>query len=79
MKSEQKLKAQILKILAGNGKPENVTQDAYHVFEAAKYGSYCVTTDQRILQKSSELCSACDIDIVKPSELLAILQTYENL
>lgn len=79
VESEQKLKAEILKILAGNGKPENVTQDAHHVFEAAKYGSYFVTTDQRILQKRSELCSTCDIDIVKPSELLAILQTYEDL
>jgi hypothetical protein len=78
VESERKLKAQILKILAGNGKPENVTQDACHVFEAAKYGLYFVTTDQRILQKRSELCSACDVDIVKPSELLEILQTYEK-
>ncbi len=78
VESEQRLKAQILKILAGNGKPENVTQDAQHVFEAAKYGSYFVTTDHRILQKRRELCSVCDVDIVTPSELLEILRTYEN-
>lgn len=75
---ERKLKAEILKILAGNGRPENVLQDAEHVFEATKYGSYFVTTDERILKKKSELCAVCDIDIVKPSELVRILQSYEK-
>jgi len=75
---ERECRAEILNILAGNGKPENVSQDAYHVFEAAKYGSYFVTTDERILKKKIELCAACDIDIGKPSELLEILQGYEN-
>lgn len=78
VESERKLRAQILRILAGNGKPENVSQDTQHVFEAAKYGSYFVTTDERILKKKSELCAACDVDIVKPSELAKILQEYEN-
>ena len=75
---ERKIKARILQVLAGNGKPENVSQDAQHVYEAAKCGSYFVTTDGRILQKKRELCSACDVDIVTPSELLEILRTYEN-
>ena len=78
VESERKLRAQILRILAGNGKPENVSQDAQHVFEAAKYGSYFVTTDERILKKKGELCAACNVDIVKPSELAEILQEYEN-
>lgn len=76
--SERKLRAQILRTLAGNGEPETVSQDAAHVFEAAKYGSYFVTTDQRILHKRGELHSVCDIDILKPSELMEILGTYEN-
>jgi hypothetical protein len=76
--SERTLMTQILRILVGNGKPENVSEDARHVFEAAKYGSYFVTTDQRILLKRSELRSVCDLDIVKPSALLEILETYEN-
>ena len=75
---ERKVKSLILRTLAGNGKLENVSQDAQHVFEAAKYGSYFVTTDQRILQKRSELYSVCDVDIVKPSELTEILRTYED-
>ena len=76
--SERKLKAQILKTLAGNGRSENVSQDAQHVFEAAKYGSYFVTTDERILKNKRTLCSLCNVDVVKPSELTGILKTYEN-
>jgi hypothetical protein len=75
---ERKVQALILRILAGNGKLDNVFQDAQHVFEAAKYGSYFVTTDQRILQKGSELHSVCNVNIVKPSELLEISGKYEN-
>lgn len=75
---QRKLKATILAILAGNGKPENISQDAQHIFEAEKYGSYFVTTDQRILKKKSDLRAVCDIDIVKPSELIEILETYEE-
>jgi hypothetical protein len=78
--SERKLLEQILRILAGNGKPKSVFEAARHVFEAAKYGSYFVTTDERILKKKGELCAACniDIDIVKPSELIEMLKKYEN-
>jgi len=78
VESEQKLREQILRILAGNGRPENVFQDAQHVFEAAKYGSYFVTTDERILKRKGELCAACEVDILKPSELVEILHEYEN-
>jgi len=76
--SERKLKANILSVLAGNGKPESVASDAEHVYEASKYGSYFVTTDGRILEKRKALLGLCNIDIVKPSELLNILETYEN-
>lgn len=75
---QRKVRDEALRILAGNGKPENVFQDAQHVFEAGNYGSYFVTTDERILKKRTELCGLCDIDIVKPSELVAIYRTYEN-
>ena len=48
---EMKAKDNILRILAGNGKPEKMLQDAQHIFEAQKYGAYFVTTDERILKK----------------------------
>lgn len=63
-------------ILAGNGKAENILQDARHIFEAQKYGSYFVTTDSRILNRAGILRSACDIVILKPSEFLSIVKQY---
>lgn len=62
--------------LAGNGKRENILQDAKHIFEAQKYGSYFVTTDSRILKRADILCSNCNIVIVKPSDFLIILNSF---
>jgi hypothetical protein len=74
--NEQKIKDKILGILAGNGKPENMRQDAEHVYEASKYGSYFVTTDERILKREKELFDLCTVKILKPSEMLKIYQDY---
>lgn len=77
---EKNLLHDVKKILAGNGKIENICQDARHIFEAHKHGHYFVTTDERILKKKGELhkiCS-CSLSIVKPSELLALIETYEK-
>jgi uncharacterized protein with PIN domain len=74
---EQSGKAKILRILAGNGKPEKMAKDAEHVFEADKYGSYFVTTDERILKKREELKDIVSVHILKPSELLEIINSYK--
>ena len=63
-------------ILAGNGKVENIAQDARHVFEAQKYGSYFITTDTRILDRTEALRKSCGVAIVKPSEFLASLKAH---
>ena len=76
--AEIKLKAEILKILAGKGNPDKMTSDAEHVFEASKYGRYFITTDKRILEKKNELEKICSVIILKPSEFLKILAMYEN-
>lgn len=76
---EQREKQQILAILTGAGKPENMRQDAEHIFEAYKYGSYFVTTDSRILKKREKLRSVgIDCEIVLPSELLALVKKFET-
>ena len=62
--------------LAGPGKLENIIQDARHIFEAQKYGSYFVTTDDRLLKKAYELQKLCRVKILLPSEFLAIIQNY---
>jgi len=75
---ERRRKSEILRILTGRGKPEKMTKDADHVFEADKYGSYFVTTDKRILKKKKELQDIVSVNILKPSELLEIIASYEK-
>src|SRR5688572_589773 len=57
--NEKQLLSDIEVILAGNGKIENIRQDARHVFETQKYGGYFVTTDKRILARAKELKDRC--------------------
>jgi len=76
--NEQALQARIHSILTGDGKPENYAADAKHVYEAQKYGSYFITTDTRILDKATEQLGVCNIDILKPSQFLAIVQANKK-
>lgn len=63
-------------ILTGNGRPEKYLQDAEHVFEASKYGSYFITTDRRILDKSGKISEIVPLKILLPSEFLRIVEQY---
>ncbi len=77
---EKDLLWRIEKILTGNGKVENIRQDARHIFEANKHGHYFVTTDERILRKKEELyqiCS-CSLLIVKPTELVDLIKAHDK-
>lgn len=65
-------------ILAGNGKIENILQDASHIFEAQKYGSYFITTDAGILNRAHALNLACAVTILKPSDFLSLVKKYLN-
>ena len=73
---ETKKLQEIESILAGNGKVENILQDARHIFEAQKYGSYFVTTDSRILNRAGVLRLSCNVVVLKPSEFLSIVKQY---
>jgi len=76
---EQEFKRLILEVLTGNGKSENMRQDAEHVFEADKYGSYFVTTDARILKKRDGLRRIGVVcEILLPSELLNLLKKFKT-
>jgi hypothetical protein len=70
---EIKRKARIHAALTGNGDPANHAQDANHIFEAQKYGSYFITTDARILKKAVEIQTFCPAVILRPSEFLSIV------
>lgn len=69
---EHRRRSAIHSILTGKGKPEKYEADAFHVFEAGKYGGYFITTDQRILNKRDELHAVCVAKIVTPSEWLHV-------
>lgn len=70
---------EIESILAGNGKIENIRQDARHIFEAQKYGSYFITTDTRILKKADDIYRVCLVVILKPSKFLSLVGNYKDL
>jgi len=68
----------IEKIIAGNGKIENIKEDAKHIFECKKYGSYFITTDNRLLKRKKALFNRFkSFIILKPSEFLSLVE--ENL
>lgn len=69
----------IHRIVTGNGKPENVKEDARHIFEAQKYGSYFVTTDEKLLNRAGELRDACGVEILRPSEFLRLVRSRSPL
>lgn len=71
---EERKLAQIHRVLAGNGKPENVAADARHIFEAQKYGFAFVTTDKVILKRRAAIADLCNVAILLPSEMLARLR-----
>ncbi len=73
---EIQLKRRILETITGNGNPENMGQDAEHVFEAQKYGSYFVTVDKGILRKAKGIKSLCGLIVLRPSEFLSMFENY---
>ena len=70
------LKRKLLALLAGNGKPEKMAQDAEHIFEAQKYGSYFVTTDQRLLSRAVDVAAICSVTVLLPSEFLSLVLSH---
>ena len=67
--------AGILAVLAGNGDPSNVREDAEHIFEAQKYGSCFVTADDRLLRRAHDLSSLTGpLQILRPTEMLTTVE-----
>ena len=71
---EQRTKDEILTILTGDGRRERMQADAEHVFEAQKYGGFFITTDNRLLSKGNELKRRFGLQILPPSEFLAVVE-----
>ena len=67
----------ITMILANNGSVERIRQDARHVFDAQRQGSYFVTADAGIIKRRDALRAlVAPCEILLPSEMLA---RYEEM
>jgi len=76
---EQRRKRIIEQELQGNAKPGKHEADADHLFEAAKYGGYFITHDERILTRAGRLGAVLppSLTVVTIEDFLAIFDDYE--
>ena len=71
---ETRIQSEILRILAGNGRPEPMQRDTENVFEAQKYGGHFITNDRRVLARADQIYALCGLSLVKPTAFLAIVR-----
>jgi len=57
--------------LTGNARPGKHSADADHLFEAAKYGGYFITHDERVLKRAGRLR-----DVLPPSLTVTTLLDF---
>ena len=71
---------QVRDLVRGNATPGKHDRDAYHMVEAAKYGGYFITRDQRLIRKRSEIARVLGqgFNIVTPTEFLEIYKQLEG-
>ena len=75
---EQRRKRIIEQELQGNARPGKHMADADHLFEAAKYGGYFITHDQRILIRAGRLREVLppSLTVVTLVDFLAIFDDH---
>jgi hypothetical protein len=76
---EQRRKRIITAELQGNAKPGKHEADADHLFEAAKYGGFFITEDERILKRAGRLSEALppSLCVVTLADFLGIFDDWE--
>jgi hypothetical protein len=76
---EERRRQLIMRELQGNAQPGRHSRDADHLFEAAKYGGYFITHDQRILKKAGQLGNLLppSLTVVTLAEFLNVFDDYE--
>jgi hypothetical protein len=75
---EQRRKRIIEQELQGDARPGKHMADADHLFEAAKYGGYFITHDQRILTRAGRLREILppSLTVVTLMDFMAIFDDY---
>jgi predicted nucleic acid-binding protein len=77
---EQDFRRRVAAALQGNAAPGKHAADAYHLAEAAKYGGYFITHDERVLKRSGGLRDLLppSLQIVTLARFLEIFDEYES-
>ena len=76
---EKELHQKVRKIVQGNAKAGKHDADAFHLVESQKYGAgYFLTNDKRLLKKKAEIGNLLNMEIVTPTEFLAVLKKFEQ-
>ncbi len=76
--NEHALHAEVRELIRGNAAPGQHDQDAFHLFEAEKYGGgYFVTRDRRLLRKRAEIERLLGLIVLAPTEFMSVYQEFE--
>lgn len=78
---EQKRHAEVRDVVRGNARPGKHDRDAYHMVEAAKYGGYFITRDDRLIRKRDAVMQHLGqgFAIVTPTEFLSAYRLYVSM
>jgi len=77
--SDEYRKEKILEIITGNGKKENMVNDAKHIYESHHRGGYFVTADIKLIKRRNQLYDIpINCIILLPSELLTRVEQCDE-
>jgi predicted nucleic acid-binding protein len=76
---EKDFRRRVAAALQGNAAPGKHAADAHHLAEAAKYGGYFITHDERVLKRSGGLRDLLppSLQVVTLEQFLEIFDDYE--
>lgn len=61
--------------IRGNAESEKHDSDAFHIFEASKYGCrYFITCDQRLTKKANEIFNETQVEPIAPNDFANLLR-----
>ena len=76
---EKELHQKVREIVQGNSKAGKHDADAFHLVESQKYGAgHFLTNDKRLLKKKAAIGNLLNMEIVTPTEFLAVLKKFEQ-
>lgn len=67
---ERKERDRLLQLARGNAELKNIADDLLHVAEAAKYGGYFITLDERLLKRAAVISSVIGVEVVTPERFI---------